>query len=85
DHPHATGWLFGCYLVIAGLERLLIEFLRAKDDRVLHGFTIAQAASLGMIAAGMIVMARLKRPTAVSGQPTALTKKQAAPAGQADG
>jgi phosphatidylglycerol---prolipoprotein diacylglyceryl transferase len=85
DHPHATGWLFGCYLVIAGLERLLIEFLRAKDDRVLHGFTIAQAASLGMIAAGMIVMARLKRPTAVSGQPSALMKKGAVSTSPADG
>lgn len=84
DHRHAMGWLFGCYLVIAGVERLLIEFVRAKDDRVLHGFTIAQAASLGLIAVGAVVVARLKKPSAVSAQPSALMKRQAAPAGQAD-
>jgi phosphatidylglycerol:prolipoprotein diacylglycerol transferase len=85
DHPHAMGWLFGCYLVIAGVERLLIEFVRAKDDRVLHGFTIAQAASLGLIAVGAVVMARLKQPSAVSPQPAALMKKQAAATSPADG
>lgn len=84
-HGHATGWLFGCYLLIAGVERLGIEFLRAKDDRVLHGFTIAQAASLGMIAAGLVVMARLKPPSAVSGQPSALMKKGAVSTSPADG
>lgn len=85
DHPHAMGWLFGCYLVIAGVERLLIEFVRAKDDRVLHGFTIAQVASLALIAAGIVLVNRLKLPSAVSAQPSALMKRQAAPAGQADG
>jgi phosphatidylglycerol---prolipoprotein diacylglyceryl transferase len=85
DHTHGMGWLFGCYLVIAGLERLLIEFLRAKDDRVLHGFTIAQAASLGMIVVGAIVISRMRAPSAVSGQPSALMKKSAPAASQADG
>lgn len=85
DHAHGTGWLFGCYLVIAGVERLLIEFLRAKDDRVLHGFTLAQAASLGMIAVGVIVISRLQAPSAVSGQPSALMQKSAPAASQADG
>lgn len=43
DHKHAEGWLFGFYCVLAGIERFLIEFLRAKDDRVLPGgFTLAQ-------------------------------------------
>ena len=27
------GWRFGVYLVLAGAERFLIEFVRAKDDR----------------------------------------------------
>jgi phosphatidylglycerol---prolipoprotein diacylglyceryl transferase len=84
-HPHAMGWLFGCYLVIAGVERLLIEFVRAKDDRVLHGFTIAQAASLGLIAVGAVVISRLRAPAAVSGPPSALMKKSAPAASQADG
>jgi phosphatidylglycerol:prolipoprotein diacylglycerol transferase len=82
DHRHATGWLFACYLVIAGVERFAIEFLRAKDDRFLNGFTVAQATSVGLIIAGVYLLIRLKAPSAVSSQPSALIKK-AAP--QADG
>ena len=37
DHKHAEGWLFGVYCVFAGVERFLVEFLRAKDDRFLYG------------------------------------------------
>mgnify|MGYP001359600382 FL=1 len=73
-HGRATGWLFGCYLVIAGVERLAIEFLRAKDDRVLGGFTIAQAMSVGIILVGIIVVARLRRPSGVTALPVTLTK-----------
>ena len=34
DHKHAEGWLFGVYCVLAGIERFIIEFFRAKDDRL---------------------------------------------------
>ena len=27
DHGHAIGWLFACYLVFAGAERFLVEFV----------------------------------------------------------
>ena len=37
DHKHAEGWLFGVYAVLAGLERFIIEFFRAKDDRLFFG------------------------------------------------
>ena len=30
DHKHAAGWLFGAYCVLAGLERIIVEFFRAK-------------------------------------------------------
>ena len=33
DHKHAEGWLFGVYCVLAGVERFIVEFFRAKDDR----------------------------------------------------
>ena len=33
DHKHAEGWLFGVYCVLAGIERFIVEFFRAKDDR----------------------------------------------------
>ncbi len=75
EHRHATGWLFGCYLVIAGAERLAIEFLRAKDDRVLHGFTIAQVMSVAVIAVGAVLVARLRAP-ATATVPATLTKSR---------
>jgi phosphatidylglycerol:prolipoprotein diacylglycerol transferase len=53
--PARFGVLFGIYLMFAGLERFLVEFLRAKDDRFLAGFTLAQLTSLLVIAAGVIV------------------------------
>jgi phosphatidylglycerol:prolipoprotein diacylglycerol transferase len=75
EHRHATGWLFGCYLVIAGVERLAIEFLRAKDDRVLHGFTIAQVMSVGVVAVGALLVARLRAPSPAT-VPATLTKSR---------
>src|SRR2546423_10011071 len=45
DHRHGTGWRFGVYLVLAGAERFLVEMVRAKDDRLLGPFTLAQATS----------------------------------------
>lgn len=53
-------------LVVIGLlalERLLIEFLRAKDDRFLGGFTMAQAISAFVII-GVIVVAFGRRSRA---------------------
>jgi phosphatidylglycerol:prolipoprotein diacylglycerol transferase len=52
-HRHAEGWLFGVYLVLAGIERFAIEFLRAKDDRFFGGLTLAQMIALGMVAVGI--------------------------------
>lgn len=61
-HRHAMGWLFGLYLTFAGIERFLIEFLRAKDDRFLGPLTLAQATSIGLITVGTVIMMRLARP-----------------------
>jgi phosphatidylglycerol:prolipoprotein diacylglycerol transferase len=57
-HARATGWLFGAYLLFAGTERFLVEFIRAKDDRFLAGFTVAQLASIIIAVAGVLLMAR---------------------------
>ncbi len=46
-----AGVLFSIYLVLAGTERFLVEFLR-RNDHVLLGLTQAQLLSLAMIAAG---------------------------------
>jgi phosphatidylglycerol:prolipoprotein diacylglycerol transferase len=46
-----AGVLFSIYLVLAGAERFLVEFIRRNDD-VLLGLTQAQLISLAMIAGG---------------------------------
>jgi len=53
------GWLFGAYLAFAGAERFLVEILRAKDDRLLGPFTIAQLVSLAIAGIGLRIMRRL--------------------------
>ena len=55
-HNHAAGWLFGLYLVLAGIERFLIEFLRAKDDRFFGPLTAAQVIGLALAALGVVWM-----------------------------
>ena len=45
------GVLFALYLVLAGVERLLVEFIR-RNDEVLLGLTQAQLLSVAMIAGG---------------------------------
>jgi phosphatidylglycerol:prolipoprotein diacylglycerol transferase len=45
------GVLFAVYLVLAGVERLLVEFIR-RNDEVLVGLTLPQLISLAMIVGG---------------------------------
>lgn len=54
-----TGWLFGAYLIFAGVERFFVEILRAKDDRLLGTFTLAQVASITIVLVGTALVARL--------------------------
>lgn len=56
DHKHAEGWLFGLYCVLAGAERFIIEFFRAKDDRFFGPLTAAQVIAIGFMIAGAIWM-----------------------------
>jgi phosphatidylglycerol---prolipoprotein diacylglyceryl transferase len=55
------GWLFGLYLVFAGVERFLVEILRAKDDRLLGPFTIAQLTSVIILCIGLALLAMWRR------------------------
>ena len=55
-----TGILFALYLVLAGAERFLVEFIR-RNDEVLAGLTQAQLLSLAMIAGGSLWIARFAR------------------------
>ncbi|MFN8571641.1 MAG: prolipoprotein diacylglyceryl transferase family protein [Gemmatimonadaceae bacterium] len=56
-HKHAEGWLFGVYCVLAGIERFIVEFFRAKDDRFFGPLTAAQLIGLAITAVGLVVMA----------------------------
>ena len=61
-----AGMLFGIYLVLAGLERLLIELIR-RNDAVIAGLTQAQLISLAMMGLGAALILRLRgrqQPTA---------------------
>jgi phosphatidylglycerol:prolipoprotein diacylglycerol transferase len=56
-----VGWLFGAYLVFAGIERFLVEILRAKDDRLLGPFTIAQLTSVILVLIGSLLLIRWRQ------------------------
>lgn len=73
----ATGWLFSVYLLWAGAERFMIEFLRAKDDRFFGPLTVAQVVSLILLALGGAMMVRLRRGQELAPGPY-LTKPAAA-------
>jgi len=67
DHKHAVGWLFGLYCFLAGVERFIVEFFRAKDDRFFaFGLTSAQLIAIGfaLFGAAWMVMRRNVTPTA---------------------
>jgi phosphatidylglycerol---prolipoprotein diacylglyceryl transferase len=57
-----NGLLFALYLLIAGTERLLVEFIRRNDD-VAVGLTAAQLFSVTMIVAGGIWLLLAARRT----------------------
>ena len=65
------GMLMALYLLIAGAERLLIEFIR-RNDAVLLGLTTAQLVSVGMVAVavGWIALAGgIRREPQLEGRP----------------
>jgi len=57
DHKHAEGWLFGVYALMAGIERFVVEFYRAKDDRLVAGLTYAQLIALAFVVFGTVWLA----------------------------
>jgi phosphatidylglycerol---prolipoprotein diacylglyceryl transferase len=65
DHSHGTGWLFGMYLVLGGAERFLVEFVRAKDDRVFGPLSLAQLTSVALMLVGVYLLRRWREPAAV--------------------
>ncbi len=62
NHRHAEGWLFGLYCVLAGIERFIVEFFRAKDDRFFGPLTTAQLIALAFSAGGALWMYLRRNP-----------------------
>jgi phosphatidylglycerol:prolipoprotein diacylglycerol transferase len=61
-HRRAEGWLFGVYCVLAGVERFVVEFFRAKDDALGIGLTIAQTIALAAIVIGVALLLARRDP-----------------------
>ncbi len=58
---HPPGWVFALYLILTGAERFLVEFVRAKDDRLLWGLTTAQGIAALAIVGGLTLILLLAR------------------------
>jgi phosphatidylglycerol---prolipoprotein diacylglyceryl transferase len=59
--PHRKGRIFGLFLILAGIERFLVEIVRAKDDRFLGPFTVAQLISVILVVCGVSLVAYAQR------------------------
>lgn len=57
--------LFAIYLGLAGVERLLVEFVR-RNDEVVAGMTQPQLWSVAMILGGAALLAASRRPNSVA-------------------
>lgn len=60
--PHRRGLGWGLFLILLGIERFLVEIVRAKDDRFFGPFTVAQLISVLIVIAGAVWVARAKPP-----------------------
>jgi len=61
-HTHAEGWLFGVYCVLAGVERFVVEFFRAKDDYLSIGLTTAQVIAIATVILGFVLLTLRWKP-----------------------
>lgn len=60
SRPHARGRAFALFLILLGIERFLVEIVRAKDDRFLGPFTVAQLISVICVIAGGVLITRTR-------------------------
>lgn len=75
----SPGRLFSLYLVFYGVERFLIEILRAKGDRVLLGMSTSQIASIALLG----IAAYLWRKGATAQEPIAVPNEASPGSGRA--
>ena len=63
EHPKGRG--FALFLAMMGVERFLVEIVRAKDDRFFGPFTVAQLISVILIIAAIVLWKRRGEKRAV--------------------
>lgn len=61
NRPHHRGFAAGLFLVLASIERFMVEIVRAKDDRFLGPFTMAQLISVILVVVGIAIIMRSRR------------------------
>lgn len=75
--PHATGAILGQYLMLSGIARFLVEFIR-RNPKVLWGLSNAQLASAGAGLAGVaLIWWAATRPATVTKNASAPVEKPA--------
>lgn len=65
-----TGWILGEYLVLSGIARFLVEFIR-RNPKILWGLSNAQLASAGSVLAGIALICWAARRPAVGPEESA--------------
>lgn len=74
--PHPTGSILAQYLILTGLARFSVEFLR-RNPHVLWGMSNAQCASIGSMIAGTILLVVLSRRSSVAEKASIAVEKPA--------
>jgi phosphatidylglycerol---prolipoprotein diacylglyceryl transferase len=64
-HEHGAGWLFGMYCLLAGVERFVVEFFRAKGD-IVGPLTSAQWVALAIGAVGVLLLTTRRTATTLA-------------------
>jgi phosphatidylglycerol:prolipoprotein diacylglycerol transferase len=75
--PHGTGSIVGQYLVLSGIARFLVEFVR-RNPKIIWGLSNAQLASLGSVLAGVALVWWAARKPATDPDTAAVAVEKAA-------
>ncbi|MBV9760193.1 MAG: prolipoprotein diacylglyceryl transferase [Acidobacteriaceae bacterium] len=65
---HRAGTVIGLYLVLYSSARFVIEFFRAHEQALIGPFSITQWIALGLLALGVGILLRGRRPVAMAGE-----------------
>ena len=74
--PHATGAIVGYYLLLSGIARFSVEFIR-RNPHVLWGLSNAQLASIGSALAGLALILWAARQPVEQKEPTQAVERPA--------